>query len=111
MTKMCRCMYIKVSHEVWNNLSGATLIAQHKLTRDVICYVNTLPEEYEKVVELPDGFDQKCVDGKKFGNILTILQIEEIQSLLEELGEEAKDAQTLTELRLMKKIKDILTNL
>lgn len=61
---------------------------------------------YQRVTEIPRGFYQLCIDGK-YGDKLTISQIQDIKADIIFLGNDADKAMTLSELKMLKRIKEI----
>lgn len=83
---------------------GGRVIGQ--LGSKLVIEVEALPAcAYQEANTFLGSVEQRCLPAK-IGNRMTIADIQEARSLLEELGDFAKDAKSLNELRLMKQVTD-----
>ncbi len=93
-------MAIKTRAENW---TSEFLLGQ--IGAMVVLEVETLPT-YTHIVIHDETFTQRCVPGK-FGESLTYAELNEIRTLLEELGDYGQAAGSVSELKLRKEITDI----
>ncbi|MEX1308615.1 MAG: hypothetical protein AB1Z19_08810 [Eubacteriales bacterium] len=94
---------ILIDMKYWSNVSGQ-LIGQKGST--MVMEVETLPNCVYQIAEnLNKKVQQRCLPGT-FKGCYSIAEILEARALLEEMGDYAKKATSLNELKLMKQATD-----
>jgi GH24 family phage-related lysozyme (muramidase) len=93
-----------IIHKTYAGQASGKLIGQ--MGNKLVLEVETLPNcPYRDANGFTNVVSQRCLPGN-IGNMMTIADIQEAKALIEEMGDYAKTAQSLNELRLMKQATD-----